>query len=175
MTTDPFRWGPVPALALLFLTTAPVLAAGDLPREQAEKACSARDLPGLFNAMTLSDAVLREFLAPEVTVSEGDSVTRVAPADYDSLPIRLLDFSYVTRASFGLWEADPEAGLDYVAVEFNQSQDDRWRVDWQQMSGPILEGASDVEQPRPVGASGYLLFYPTPSCWHMVQDHVDTP
>lgn len=144
-----------------------------LAAEQSAAACAARDLPALFNAMAISDVVRQQYLAEKVTVADADGVRPVLRDDYARLPIGQLDFSYVTSASLSAWEADPAAPLTYVQVEFNQSQDDRWRVDWSELSGPLLEGGDADMQPEPVGRSGYLLFFPTATCWELVEDHID--
>lgn len=147
--------------------------ADGLAAEQSAAACAARDLPALFSAMTLSDSILRSYLAESVVFSDGETTQRIERAAYAGLPIGTLDYTYVTRGALEAWEADPAAPLTYVQVEFNQSQDDRWRVDWTELSGPILEGGDDDMQPVPVGRSGYLLFFPTATCWELVEDHID--
>lgn len=145
----------------------------DFARDQAEAACQSGDLPALFNAMALSDAVMRDFLAETVTMSLPDGHKNIPARDYEALPIGMLDYSYVTRASLDAWEKDASAELTYVQMEFNQSNDNRWRADWTELTGPILEGGEDDEQPQPTGRAGYLLFYPTQTCWEMVQDSID--
>lgn len=145
----------------------------DFARGQAEAACQSSDLPALFNAMALSDAVMRDFLAETVTMSLPDGHKDIPASDYEALPIGMIDYSYVTRASLDAWEKDASAELTYVQVEFNQSNDNRWRADWTELTGPLLEGGEPEEQPQPTGRAGYLLFSPTQTCWEMTQDSVD--
>jgi hypothetical protein len=162
------------AAALLLLSPAAAVFAEDFAQAQAEKACVDEDLPTLFNAMAVSDPVMRQYLAKSVTLSDAEGVLSVHFNEYDALPIAMLDYSYVTRRSFEAWQKDAAAPLDYVSVEFNQSQDNRWRLDWAQLSGPPNEGGEASEQPQPTGRAGYLLFFPTQSCWELVQDHLES-
>lgn len=144
-----------------------------LAREQAEAACKGEDLPALFSAMAMSEAVTRDYLAETVRIVKPDGRADMAADAYGPLPIAMVDFSYVTRASYDAWDKYPQAALVYVEMTFNQSSDNRWRADWVELSGPMIEGGEAEEQPESTERTGYFLFFPTETCWELVEDHVD--
>lgn len=144
-----------------------------LAHEQAEAACKGEDLPALFSAMAMSEAVTRDYLAETVRIVKPDGKADMASDAYGPLPIAMVDFSYVTRASYDAWDKYPQAALVYVEMTFNQSSDNRWRADWVELSGPMIEGGEAEEQPEATERTGYFLFFPTETCWELVEDHVD--
>lgn len=133
---------------------------------QAETACKATDFKPFFEALLRSAQVrVRYFNGPIRTVKGS-----VDAADYH-FPIQIMDYSYIVRGSA---ERGPNE-WEYVKLEFNQAQDERYRVDWVRFD-PGANGNDEGATPeddREYGPRGYLLFYPTAECWTLVEEGVE--
>ena len=134
--------------------------------DQAKTACKNADFKQFFEAVLRAQAVReRYFPAPIQTASR-----KVAVSEY-RFPIQIMDYSYIVAGS----EQRGPNNWEYVKLEFNQAQDERYRVDWVRVDfGPNGddEGATP-EDDREYGPRGYLLFYPTKECWTLVEDGVE--
>lgn len=151
--------------------------------ELARSACAARDFPGLFTAMASSAAVRRKYTANSIEVSLLDqqgatlSSSLVASNAYDGFPVRQVDYYYKPARPVIAGDQD-----EYLDVEFNQSQDDVFSVDWARVHyDGNSEGGDDLGRiigpdgaPLPPGehprSDGQLLFKPTSDCWQLEAD-----
>jgi hypothetical protein len=70
------------------------------------------------------------------------------------------------------WEADPAAEIEYLDMEFNQSQANQWAVDWQVVRyDGNSEGGDDLgEIVERIGEPGVLSFEPYDGCWRLIED-----
>lgn len=134
--------------------------------DQAKTACKNADFKQFFEAVLRAQPVReRYFPAPIQTASR-----KVAVSEY-RFPIQIMDYSYIVAGS----EQRGPNNWEYVKLEFNQAQDERYRVDWVRVDfGPNGddEGATP-EDDREYGPRGYLLFYPTKECWTLVEEGVE--
>ncbi|MBW8297199.1 hypothetical protein [Sphingopyxis sp.] len=155
--------------------------------EMADGACNAVDFPSFFKAFSGSWAVRTKYTA--ATVTHGmNGKSRAAPRreylDRNDFPIEPMDSEFVTAASAAAFETKPDVSwrdLSYVQLEFNTANDNRRRVDWlpgifekHQTPPPpgLEEGLGELV--RATGGGGTLLFFPTATCWELVED-VRTP
>ncbi len=131
--------------------------------DQAEKACKRDDFKSFFEAALRSKPVrLAYFTSPIETVAG------MQPVDRYNFPIQILDYNYVTSDSAGMASGERE----YVQLEFNQAQDERYRVDWVRVDFG-KNGNDEGETPeddKTYGPQGYLIFKPTTECWTLVED-----
>lgn len=130
---------------------------------QAEAACKASDFTAFFEAMLRSRAARLRYFEARIRTPEG--LTDVG--DY-RFPIELIDQSFIIAGS----AANGPDNWEYVKLEFNQAQDERYRVDWVRVDlGPNGddEGATP-EDDREYGKRGYLLFRPTTACWTLAEE-----
>jgi hypothetical protein len=140
--------------------------------DEAAAACQGQDFPALMRALAISEAARIRYSAPEITVAANGTSMQVSREDYADFPIGTLDYYWVTRESVAAWEANPDAELDYLDVEFNQSQADQWAVDWQvvRYDGNSSGGDDMGEIIERIGAPGVLSFEPFEGCWRLVED-----
>ena len=140
--------------------------------ESAAAACQNGDFPELMRALAISEAARIQYSAPEITVASNGTSTQVSREDYADFPIGTMDYYWVTRASVEAWDADPDAELDYLDIEFNQSQADQWAVDWQvvRYDGNSSGGDDQGEIIERIGAPGILSFEPFDGCWRLIED-----
>ncbi len=90
----------------------------------------------------------------------------------DDVPIVMIDYRYVTRASERLFEAaggDPRL-LVTVQVDFSPQAGGVQRVDW--VPGRFEPGEGDgpgtlIEK---TGPGGRLVFHPAGGCWRLAED-----
>ena len=141
--------------------------------QTAESACAVRDFTLLLEAMAASDAVVRRYSAPEISVLVDGVVKPIAREEYRDFPLGMLEYSWISRASMLAWDRNPNAELEDLDVELNQSQSDWWRVDF----APVSDhgSASSGEAIGGHTTDGYLLFEPTADCWQLVEQNSDTP
>lgn len=97
--------------------------------QTAVSACAVRDFTLLLEAMAASDAVVRRYSAPEISVLVDGVVKPIAREEYRDFPLGMLEYSWISRASMLAWDRNPDAELEDLDVELNQSQSDWWRVD----------------------------------------------
>lgn len=151
--------------------------------EMADGACNAVDFASFFKAYSGSWAVREKYTAATVTHGmTGKSVAqpRRSYLDRNEFPIAPMDYDFVTAASAEAFEGKPDASwrdLSYVRLEFNTANDNRRRVDWlpgifQKHQTPpppeLEEGLGELV--RATGGGGTLLFFPTETCWELVED-----
>lgn len=134
--------------------------------EQAERACKSDDFKSFLEAALRSKPVrLAYFTSPIATATGMQSVVRYR------FPIQILDYNYVTSDS-----AEKASGeREYVQLEFNQAQDERYRVDWVRIDFG-KNGNDEGETPeddKTYGPHGFLIFKPTTDCWTLVEDGVE--
>ena len=133
--------------------------------EQAEQACKRDDFKSFLEATLRSKPVrLTYFTSPIATA------TGMQPVDRYNFPIQMLDYNYVTTAS----AAKVSGEREYVQLEINQAQDERYRVDWVRIDFG-KNGNDEGETPeddKTYGPQGYLIFKPTAKCWTLVEDGV---
>lgn len=133
--------------------------------EQAEKACKRDDFKSFFEAVLRSKPVRLAYFTSPILTATGKQT-----ADRYRLPIQMLDYNYVTSDS-----APKDSGeREYVQLEFNQAQDERYRVDWVRIDFG-KNGNDEGETPeddKTYGPQGYLIFKPTTECWTLVEDGV---
>lgn len=134
--------------------------------DQAKTACKNSDFKQFFEAVLRSQPVReRYFSNPIQTASR-----KVAVSEY-RFPIQIMDYSYIVAGS----DLRGPNNWEYVKLEFNQAQDERYRVDWVRVDfGPNGddEGATP-EDDREYGPRSYLLFYPTKECWTLVEEGIE--
>lgn len=151
--------------------------------DMADGACNAVDFSSFFKAFTGSWAVRAKYTAATVTHGMTGQSRSLPRRDYLALndfPIAPMDYDYVTAASAAAFEGKPDASwrdLSYVQLEFNTANDNRRRVDWlpgifQKHQTPpppeLEEGLGELV--RATGGGGTLLFFPTETCWELVED-----
>ena len=149
----------------------------------ADGACNAVDFESFFKAYSGSWAVRAKYTAASVTHGmTGKSVAqpRRSYLDRDDFPIAPMDYDFVTAESAAAFESKPDASwrdLSYVQLEFNTANDNRRRVDWlpgifQKHQTPpppeLEEGLGELV--RATSGGGTLLFFPTETCWELVED-----
>ncbi len=167
----------VAAAALVASSTAaePAISETDAYALQtAEAACAARDFPALLAALSISHMTLMKYAAPEIAVRVGADSARVKREDNTYIPIATMDYYWVYAASVKAAEADPNAPIEPVKLDFNQSQSEVYRVDWQRVRyDGETEGGDDLGNiVETIGQPGYLLFRPTATCWELTDDIV---
>lgn len=151
--------------------------------EMADGACNAVDFESFFKAFSGSWAVRAKYTAATVTygmTGESAAQPRRSYLDRNEFPIAPMDYEFVTAASAAAFESKPDASwrdLSYVQLEFNTANDNRRRVDWlpgifQKHQTPpppeLEEGLGELV--RATGGGGTLLFFPTETCWELVED-----
>lgn len=151
--------------------------------EMADGACNAVDFESFFKAFSGSWAVREKYTAATVTygmTGESAAQPRRSYLDRNEFPIAPMDYEFVTAASAAAFESKPDASwrdLSYVQLEFNTANDNRRRVDWlpgifQKHQTPpppeLEEGLGELV--RATGGGGTLLFFPTETCWELVED-----
>ena len=133
--------------------------------EQAEQACKRGYFKSFLEATLRSKPVrLTYFTSPIATA------TGVQPVDRYNFPIQMLDYNYVTTAS----AAKASGEREYVQLNINQAQDERFRVDWIRIDFG-KNGNDEGETPeddKTYGPEGFLIFEPTAKCWKLVEDGV---
>lgn len=151
--------------------------------EMADGACEAVDFPAFFKAFSGSWAVRAKYTAATVTqgmTGKSSAQPRGAYLNRNDFPIAPMDYEFVTAESAAAFEAKPDASwrdLSYVQLEFNTANDNRRRVDWlpgifqkhQTPPPPELEEGLGALV-RATGGGGTLLFFPTETCWELVED-----
>jgi len=151
--------------------------------EMADRACNAVDFESFFKAYSGSWAVRAKYTAATVThgpTGKSRAEPRAAYLDQNAFPIAPMDYDFVTAESAAAFETKPDASwrdLSYVQLEFNTANDNRRRVDWlpgifQKHQTPpppeLEEGLGELV--RATGGGGTLLFFPTETCWELVED-----
>lgn len=151
--------------------------------EMADGACNAIDFASFFKAYSGSWAVREKYTAATVTygmVGKSRAKPRRQYLDQNDFPIAPMDYEFVTAESAAQFESKPNASwrdLSYVRLEFNTANDNRRRVDWlpgifQKHQTPpppeLEEGLGELV--RATGGGGTLLFFPTETCWELVED-----
>lgn len=151
--------------------------------EMADGACEAVDFASFFRAFGGSWAVREKYTAATVTfgmTGKSTAQPRRAYLDRNDYPISPMDNAYATAASVRLFDSKADASwrdLSYVELEFNTANDNRRRVDWlpgmfQKHQTPpppeLEEGLGELV--RATGGGGTLLFFPTETCWELVED-----
>ncbi len=151
---------PSPAKAPLALT-----ATDRLMLEQAERSCKSGEVKSFLEAALRSKPVrLRYFIKPVKTAMGIRSVESY------SFPFQIMDYNYVTAESVEKAPGDRE----YVQLDINQAQDERFRVDWIRIDFG-KNGNDEGETPdddKTYGPQGFLIFAPTAKCWTLVEDGV---
>ena len=177
-------------LAALMASAGPVLASqkvggaevrvrtesDELMLQAAKSACEARDFRGFFEAFTSSPFVREAYSAATVTRTVDGVSTKVARDVYagEGFPIALMDYYWVSASSARAVLADPKAEYEHLKMEFNQSQSDIWRIDWQRVryDGKTSGGDDLGNEIGTYGEPGYLLFNPTSACWELTYDFI---
>jgi hypothetical protein len=154
-----------------------------LSLDMARQACRANDFKTFFQAYARSWLVRENYTAETVRFGEEGNTRDKSRRNYvdgQLFPIGILDNGWVTAETMRQFDADPEfnwRNSRYMELEFNTASDNRQRVDYQ---AGIFERNLDPPPPEleeglgamiePIGPGGYLLFYPTDTCWELVQD-----
>lgn len=143
--------------------------------DEAAFACRNDDPNGFFDAFLESAAVRQAYTAEDLTVitrrPEGTTTQQVAGKDYTEFPLAIVDYYYVTTIG------PARESYAHVKHEINQSSDNRLRVDWVSVFyDGNSEGGDDQGKVIDTGDDpGTLLFYPTETCWELVQVEVTLP
>ena len=141
----------------------------------AATACQARDVDSFVEVFIQSDAVRKASSAKGLTlVSTSDSgraVTTLASDSYADFPLAIFDYYYTTA------QGVDDTGYTHVLIEKNLSADNRLRVDWVRVTyDGNSEGGDDPGAIVEQGAEpGSLLFYPTETCWELIQVETTLP
>jgi len=151
--------------------------------EMADGACNAVDFPSFFRAFSGSWAVRDKYTAATVThgmTGKSTAQPRRQYLDQNDFPVSPMDFEFATAESVKIFDSKSDASwrdLSYVQLEFNTANDNRRRVDWlpgifQKHQTPpppeLEEGLGELV--RATGGGGTLLFFPTETCWELVED-----
>lgn len=126
--------------------------------DEAASACRSGDFPAFLWPFANSSAVRTRYGA--AAGAAGD------------FPIVMMDYSYVTRASERLFEAnggDPRQ-LVYVQVDFSTGPDGGERVDWAPGRFEPGEGDGPGTLIERTGPGGSLHFRKAGDCWQLAQD-----
>lgn len=151
--------------------------------KMADGACNAVDFASFFKAFSGSWAVREKYSAATVNYGMTGKSRAVPRSEYlglDDFPVAPMDYDFVTAESAAAFDSKPGASwrdLSYVSLEFNTANDNRRRVDWlpgifqkhQTPPPPELEEGLG-EMVRATGGGGTLLFFPTETCWDLVED-----
>ena len=133
--------------------------------DQAESACKSDDFKPFLEAALRSKPVRLAYFTSPITTATG-----MQPVGRYNFPIQMLDYNYVTSETAGMASGERE----YVQLEFNQAQDERYRVDWVRVDFG-KNGNDEGETPeddKTYGPQRYLIFKPTAKCWTLVEDGV---
>jgi hypothetical protein len=134
--------------------------------EQAAGACKGSEFNSFFEAAVRSKSVRTRYFTSPIKTGTG-----ISSASSYHFPFQIMDYSYVTSDTVGKELRDWEN----VQLEFNQAQDERYRVDWVRINyGP--NGDDEGETPdddKTYGPRGYLIFKPTVECWALIEDGVE--
>lgn len=145
---------------------APLSETDRMMLDQAKTACANADFRPFFEAALRTQAVRERYFTGPITTASGQK----SVSDY-RFPIEIMDFSYIASGS----AARGPNKWEYVKLEFNQAQDERYSVDWVRIDfGP--NGNDEGETPeddREYGPRGQLLFKPTAECWTLTDDRFD--
>jgi hypothetical protein len=137
--------------------------------DEAALACSNNNPGSFFTAFLGSSAVRQKYTADELAVitngAHGRVESRVPGRDYADFPLAIIDYYYVTTIG------PARDGYAHIKHEINQSADNRLRVDWVSVFyDGNSEGGDDPGAEIGTGDDpGTLLFYPTDTCWELVQ------
>ena len=135
-------------------------------------ACATGNARAFIQAIGFSSAAASRFLAPSIARIEGGRIQQVSRAAYGDLPIAIIDYGWVTRASARRVAGGQIGNLESVGVEINQSSDNRIVVEWVPVT--YEASASDAQDAEPIpvpnGPGGALLFRPTSGCWELIED-----
>jgi hypothetical protein len=132
--------------------------------------CRPSDFRSFFEQLLRTSTFRKSHLAPIVQQRRGRVVRSIPRAQYNRLPITLMDNYYVTTQSAA---GDPR-NWEIVKLDINMAQDERVRVDWVRVKRDgRIEGdegprTKDVEY----GPRGYLIFAPAGACWQLTNDGV---
>ena len=137
--------------------------------DQAANACKNREFKSLFEAFVRSAAVRDLYTADPITLSTKGEVRRLPRARYFDFPIAMQDYRFISKNSEG---AGPN--VENVRLTFNQSQDDKHRIDWVRVryGGVGNDAEGEAEIIGTYGLPGYLIFEPTDTCWRLIEDSV---
>lgn len=148
----------------------------------ATSACTTEDFGTFLRAYGGSWAVRDKYTAATVqfgTRGKSRAMPRRQYLDQNNFPITPVDFFWGTADSYSNFEAnggDPSK-LVYVQIELNTAADNRRSVEWipgifqKDLNPPppeLEEGLGELVQQT--GDGGQLLFYPTDTCWELVED-----
>ena len=137
--------------------------------DEAAKACKNREFKSLFVAFVRSAAVRERYTADPITLSTKGKVRQSPRARYFDFPVAMKDYTFISKNSEGA-----EPNVEYVRLTFNQSQNDKHRIDWVRVRyggiGNDAEGEAEII--GTYGLPGYLIFEPTVSCWRLIEDSV---
>jgi hypothetical protein len=168
---------PIVALTVLGLAP-PAMAQTDsndwekMALGEAALACRNNDPDSFFDTFLESPAVRRAYTAEALTVitntADGRVEARIAGAEYTDFPLGMVDYYRVTTIG------PARESYAHIKHEINQSSDNRLRVDWVSV---FYDGNSEGgdDQGKVIGTGddpGTLLFYPTDTCWELVQVEV---
>jgi hypothetical protein len=146
-------------------TSAPLTETDKMMLEQAKGACKNGEVKSFLEAALRSKPVrLRYFTKPIKTA------TGIRTVESYSFPFQIMDYNYVTTESVEKAPGDWE----YVQLDINQAQDERFRVDWVRIDFG-KNGNDEGETPeddKTYGPQGYLIFEPTADCWTLVEDGI---
>lgn len=134
--------------------------------KQAEAACQSDEFTSFFEAAVRSRQVRARYFASPIKTE-----TWIRSVDSYSFPFEIMDHSYVVLGS-----AEKDSNdWQYVQLDFNQAQDERYRVDWVRINyGPNGNDAGATpEDDKLYGPRGYLIFKPTAECWALVEEGIE--
>ncbi|WP_447765276.1 hypothetical protein [Sphingopyxis panaciterrae] len=126
--------------------------------DEAASACRSGDFPAFLWPFANSSAVRAHYGASAAAI--------------DDFPIVMIDYSYVTRASERLFDAnggDPRQ-LVYVQVDLSTGADGIERVDWAPGRFEPGEGDGPGTLIEKTGPGGSLHFRKTADCWRLDKD-----
>jgi hypothetical protein len=137
---------------------------------EAANACKSGYFSGFWEAFVQSVEVRSRYTAAQVRYGDQGRSSAMARTDYAEarhFPVALWDYAWVAAESIN---RDDDGQPDFLELVINQSSRNQARVDWVRRTGGNFEGLDAPESYTTFGQPGYLLFYPTETCWELVED-----
>lgn len=147
--------------------------------DMATAACAQTDFNGFFAAYARSAEVQARYTASSVRTGTRGASAATPRAQYlsrNAFPVGMIDTYWVTGESKRQFLADdtrPEV-LVNADLQINVAGDRRAIVEWQPGRMDIQPGDEGEGTFVATGPGGYTLFYPTETCWELVEDIRET-
>lgn len=136
---------------------------------EAETACRNSEFKSFFEAFVRSVGVRNRYTRDPIILSTKDTIRQVPRSRYFDFPIAMSDHRFISKNT-----ENGEPDVEFLRLTFNQSQSDKYRIDWVRVryagNGDDREGEAEII--GTFGLPGYLIFEPTENCWQLIEDSV---